>query len=111
MPISMWHIIRAQNLYQKKRGLPQGTPVDEVIPPEKDITRHSLMVLSGSFGSRSGVLTVPISTAFRAFLSRSAEVMKKEEIHVPIHTVDYILSSGIISFLKRLIKLPPFHES
>ena len=88
--------------YQKKRGLPQGPPVDEVIPPENVLTCHSLMVLPGSFASRSGVLTVPISTAFRAFLSRSAEVVKKEELHVPIQTVDPMLSADIISFLKKV---------
>ena len=48
------------------------------------------------------MLTASISIAFRAFLSRSAEVIKKEELHVPIQSVDPKLSADVISFLKKV---------
>ena len=59
------------------------------------------MVLAGSFVSRSGVLTARVSIMLRAFLSWSAEVIRKEELNAPIALIDPRLSFDVMSFLRK----------
>ena len=62
----------------------------------------NLMVLTGMFGTQNGVLSAPITTTIRAYLSRAAEVAPKDHLNTPLMVFDKKLSLEIYRFLSVL---------